>query len=102
MKKIQEKTIYTLMNEVYTLRHYVELALKAYKAKESYYMRIENEAFVSLLTVIELKKLYNNEYGNVYEQLRHVFAMYKRRIFKMRKRNIETDIPFDPPYTNID
>lgn len=77
---MKERTIYTIMNEISTLRIYVLCAYKAYRDREkgSYYYIIEGQAEASLATLLNVKYINRTEYMDMSKQLRHVFRMYKR------------------------
>ena len=75
---MKERTIYTIMNEISTLRIYVICARKSYREKESYYYIIEGQAEASLATLLDVKYINRTEYMNLSKQLQHVFRMYKR------------------------
>ena len=71
-------TIYTLMNKVYTLRASVKLAAKTYKEGKHYYSCFEDKACASLDTLLDVDYITNEQYSELYDQLYHVFRMYKR------------------------
>lgn len=47
-------TIYTVMNNVYTLRTTVTFAVRTYKANKPYYSDYEEEARISLSTLCDV------------------------------------------------
>ncbi len=71
-------TIYSLMNDIYTLKINVKLAYKTYKEKEKYSYIFERQAEASLETLLDVKYINNNEYIELDEQLHHIFRMYER------------------------
>ena len=77
---MKERTIYTIMNEISTLRIYVTCAYKAYRDQEkgSYYYIIEGQAEASLATLLNAKYINRNEYMDMSKQLHHIFKMYKK------------------------
>lgn len=75
---MKERTIYTIMNEISTLKIYVICAYKAYREKGSHYYIIEGQAEASLSTLLDVKYINRTEYMNLSKQLQHVFRMYKR------------------------
>lgn len=95
---MKERTIYTIMNKVYTLRNCVKTAVIFYKRKNNYYLNLEDQAIASLYTLNNVDYITHDELDELYNQLNHVFKMYKRNIDNINK----SDIPFDPPYTIID
>lgn len=71
-------SIYSLMNDIYTLRIDVKLAYKSYQEKESYSYIFERQAEASLETLLDVKYINNTEYKELDDQLHHIFRMYKR------------------------
>lgn len=77
-RKKSTYTIYSLMNEIETLRVYVKCAFTSYQKRASYYSIFEDQARASLDTLLDVKYINRTEYKELYEQLFHVFRMYKR------------------------
>lgn len=77
-RKRSTYTIYSLMNDIYTLRINVKLAYQTYKEKEKYYYIFERQAEASLETLLDVKYINSNEYKELAEQLHHIFRMFER------------------------
>lgn len=71
-------TIYTLMNKVHSLGFYATLALKCYRKHDSLYATFEDMARASLNTLYDVNYITSDEYDELFDQLMHVFRMYKR------------------------
>ena len=71
-------TIYTLMNKVRTLGTYVKLAAKTYREGKCYYSTFEDMARASLDTLLDVDYITNEQYSELFDQLFHIFRMYKR------------------------
>lgn len=72
-------TFYGLMNKVYTLRFYMELACQTYREHKKHYFDYEQmvrSAFEALVDVGYLDEYDTNE---LREQMFHIMRMYKRQ-----------------------
>lgn len=72
------KTIYTLANEVKTLRISLTSAYKGYQAHRQYYSDYEERCEAALNTLFDVGYISNSEYLELSDQMYHVMRMYKR------------------------
>lgn len=71
-------TIYSLMNKVPTLLRRVALARNAYSSHDPVYASFEDEAIASLDTLLDVGYIDDDEHSLLWQELYHVFRMYKR------------------------
>lgn len=77
-RKKSTYTIYSLMNEIRTLRRYVKLAYTSYQEGKKFYEDFEDMARASFNTLTEINFIEPDEVEELREQLYHVLRMYKR------------------------
>lgn len=75
---MKKKSIYMLINDVFSLNVNVTCAVRAYKKRESYYRRFEDKAVACFEVLKEVGYLSENGYDDDINNLYHVFRMYKR------------------------